>query len=840
MQLRLARVPSFLLFAGIAMLIHAGVASSAQRPQVAPPTVFFYPVPPIVQGQDARLTWNTLNATAVSIDQGVGPQALNGFALVHPTVDTDYTLTATGPGGSTSATQRVTVLPPPPGAHVVVSALPQPLVLLPGTKGSTSFTLANNGGQSTLVNLAAQGGFFSVGFSSFSLSPGGSQTVSITTNVLQPTTYQGAVVVTVQSDSSMLSIPVQALVVPPPSGPTSVTTAENRVDLAVGPETTTVTGSTSFTNTSQQPLTALVTSDVPWMTPDKNVVTIGPGQTVVIGFTIDRTKRPDSGALQGSARCGLILTYLSGSATAGAQRVRPLDGPTPTVSITTVAIVDTVKPGTKAGSPPTLAPGEIAIVFAGAGHVKKGGTNFVSDLAIINGTGTRDLKGLTLFHLPVGGAPSSSNVSNVAAAGSITLVDVTKNVFDNQTAASSLQIRGTEVANISALANLVSLGNPAGLATAALPPFRSDRAAAPGQTILLNGLAQNGTAVQTEMSLQEMTGAAATGRVDYYDATGSAVGSATVNVPAFGLQALPTAPPATAASAIVTNDSSSTGWLQAEAFRTDSRSGDGWTLIDWRRQNNFAGTGAVLIPVAGSTAGLNGTFFKTDVWITNAGATPGGGTLQFYPGGGAGGTIRSKRVPLGGHETAILPDVTSVFLEIPDDSFGYLLFTPDSGTNAAVCARTYTNNANGGAYSSAVPVVGVASALRSGQSRRFGAIDDASPLNVAKGAPATARTNLGFVEASGGTATVKVSLFYDEVQSTFSARKVGELTFSIGPRESIFLRGVSTQLVGKSRATLGDLRNMQLVVEVLTGPGTVVPFTSTVDNGTGDAIVRTE
>ena len=842
MRLRLSRVPLLLLLTGTLSIVYATVASSAQRSTVLPPQINgFYPAP-VTLGKSLLLSWSTANATAVSIDQGFGSQPLSGSITVSPIVDTDYTLTATGPGGSASRTARVTVVAPPPApvpAHLAITALPQPLVLLPSTQGSTSYTISNNGGQPAAVTITQQGTFFSGDATSFTLSAGNSRTIIITTAVLTPGTYQGAALVNVQGDSSPLTIPVLVLVVAAPAGPAVARASENRVDLAVGPEATIVIGSTTFINPGGERVTALVTSDVPWMKPDQSVATIDPGQTVTLGFTIDRSRRPDASALQGSARCGLILTYLSGPAPA-AQRIHSLDGSAPPVSITTVTIVDTVKPATKTGGPAALADGEVAIVLSGAGHVQKAGVNFVSDLAIVNATGTRDLKGLTLFHLPLGGTASSTPVTNVAAAGSVTLVDVTRNVFNNQTGAGSLQIRGAEAANITALANLVNLGNPAGAAGAPIPPFRSDRAATGGQTIVLTGLAQDDSSLRTDVSVQEMVGAPASARVDYYDAAGSPVGNVIVSLGPFGLQQLPSGVPSSAVMAMVTNDPSSAGRLQAHALRSDSRSGDGWTLVDWRRQNDFAGTGAVLIPVAGSTAGLNGTFFKTDVWITNPGSSPGGGNLRFYPAAGTGGTIESKRVPLAARETAVLADVTAGFLSIPGRSLGYLVFTPESGTNAAVSARTYTMNSSGGSYSSGVPVVNLASALKAGQSKRFGALDDASPGNVAKGAPATSRTNLGLVETSGNFATIKVSLSYDEVQSTFSVRKVGEQTFSIGPNEAIFIRGLSNQLIGKTRASFGDLRNIQLRVEVLSGQGSVVPFTSSVDNGTGDATVRVE
>jgi len=67
----------------------------------------------IDRGGSATLTWSTTDATSVSID-GLGTVDLNGSQKVSPTVSTTYRLTAQGPGGSTDATARLTVVEPPP------------------------------------------------------------------------------------------------------------------------------------------------------------------------------------------------------------------------------------------------------------------------------------------------------------------------------------------------------------------------------------------------------------------------------------------------------------------------------------------------------------------------------------------------------------------------------------------------------------------------------------------------------------------------------------------------------------------------------------------------------
>ena len=69
----------------------------------------------IQAGQSASLTWQTTNATDVSID-GIGAVQPNGSQSVSPGDSTTYRLTAKGAGGSQEATARLTVTqaPPPP------------------------------------------------------------------------------------------------------------------------------------------------------------------------------------------------------------------------------------------------------------------------------------------------------------------------------------------------------------------------------------------------------------------------------------------------------------------------------------------------------------------------------------------------------------------------------------------------------------------------------------------------------------------------------------------------------------------------------------------------------
>jgi peptidoglycan-associated lipoprotein len=68
----------------------------------------------IDKGGTSTLSWNSTDATQLSIAPDVGAVTAQGSTKVTPADSTTYTITATGPGGSASATASVTVNAPPP------------------------------------------------------------------------------------------------------------------------------------------------------------------------------------------------------------------------------------------------------------------------------------------------------------------------------------------------------------------------------------------------------------------------------------------------------------------------------------------------------------------------------------------------------------------------------------------------------------------------------------------------------------------------------------------------------------------------------------------------------
>ena len=114
---------------------------SAPPPAPKAPTVAQFSAEPssIQRGQSATLRWEISGDTSnVSINQGIGTVRSTGSQDVTPTSSTTYTLTATGPGGSVTASDTVSVVTPPPPA-----ATPPP-VTVPPARGTVETRLSSD------------------------------------------------------------------------------------------------------------------------------------------------------------------------------------------------------------------------------------------------------------------------------------------------------------------------------------------------------------------------------------------------------------------------------------------------------------------------------------------------------------------------------------------------------------------------------------------------------------------------------------------------------------------------------------------------------------------------
>jgi peptidoglycan-associated lipoprotein len=96
----------------------ASKTTQAPTEQAAAPVASLTVTPATVErGQSAQLSWNTNNASTVTID-GIGTVDATGSKTITPKESTTYHLSAKGAGGATEATARINV-------KVAVSEMPK-------------------------------------------------------------------------------------------------------------------------------------------------------------------------------------------------------------------------------------------------------------------------------------------------------------------------------------------------------------------------------------------------------------------------------------------------------------------------------------------------------------------------------------------------------------------------------------------------------------------------------------------------------------------------------------------------------------------------------------------
>ena len=105
--------------------------------------------------------------------------------------------------------------------------------------------------------------------------------------------------------------------------------------------------------------------------------------------------------------------------------------------------------------------------------------------------------------------------------------------------------------------------------------------------------------------------------------------------------------------------------------------------------------------------------------------------------------------------------------------------------------------------------------------------------------PATFRSNLGLMEVTGQPATVRVTLRFMYPLGLVTASGVASKDYSLSGNQFI-LTSLTRDILGAGRDEIGDLKNLVIEIAVTEGEGRVAFFISSVDNGTGDTVLRTE
>lgn len=804
-----------------------------------PPKILSFAATPKIMkaGDSATLSWSTLGATSVTIDRGIGTVVGSGTRAVAPAASSVYTLTASSAGGTATARAFIEVLT---GAAVNVHGLPRAMLQLAGTAGaSTSYTLTNSGATATAIALAQSGDFFTQSPPAFTLAPGASQTITITATAQPAGAFVGTSNPSGFGVPAALRIPIRLLSVAPSSGNVTAEPDANRIDVSAESGTS-PTGSIRFRNRGTARLTGILNSDEPWLVPQPGTVTIDPGQTATLTFSIDRSQRPDAAKLAGSVAGSLSLSFLRSGGTSFAKQ-QPANSTATIPSVSLVKVVDTVKPTTSVGGIPALGAGEVGLLIPGVGHTTgTSGASFVSDVSILNALSGDPVDDVKLYYTPANGnastAAQSTSLPGLEGQANVAIADVVKNVFNGNDEVGTLHIRSKDADKLAVAATVLSTGTANGTFGNTIPVFRTDRSTPAGSALVLTALRKDAMA-HTNLYVQETSGTATTVQMQFLGADGSAIGSRPPDsIGPFQLLQLVDVVPQGAVAAVITNTAG--GMIAAYATPVDDASGDTWAITDWSTQLGYTATESVIVPVAGSVHGANDTFYRTDVTITNRGTAQASGTLRYIA---RTGEQFEHDIALGPKQSAVLSDVVSGTFGVTGDSMGYLVFMPDTGT-FALASRTFaTVGANPGTFGTGVPALGFSSALRTGDSRPIAGLSDAARTTVTDGTPGTFRTNFALMETAGAPVTVRVTFRFtfpagEKAQGSGSAYR----DYDLNPNAFLLLNSIASEILGAARLTFGDLTNVEADFQVLSGSGAAVLFTSSVDNATGDSILRSE
>ncbi|MBW3671719.1 MAG: hypothetical protein KY432_08625, partial [Acidobacteria bacterium] len=680
---------------------------------------------------------------------------------------------------------------------------------------------------------------------SFSIAPGEEQVVTITGLQRGTGSYKGASILSGVGVPSGTEVTIKLLAVPTPDGPTAADPETPRIDVSA-PQGSNPSGTAVFRNTGEATIEGTVESSVPWLIPEEGLIVIPPGETATVSFTIDRSQRPADGSL-GSREGFLRLVFRTGPGSG--KGVAPANGAASQTATTT--IVDTATPPVAPGQIPPLQPGNVALFVPGAGHVQGGAGLFFSDINLVNLSSFQTLNDVQMWYTPLNSDQSvTTSFGGIAATTPLAMADVVKTVFESESTLGSLQIRSPNIESLSVSANifLQTKGENPQFYGNTIPVIRSDRSLGPNQSFYVTGLTQTSQS-HTNLFIQETAGGTVVADIEFLDESGQTLGELNgVQVGPFRLHGLfhsqnnPFMPNGSV-TAVITSRNESTGRFSAYATPVDRLSGDSWSLVDWNAQESFAGTEEMVIPVAGALQGANNLYFRTDLAAVNRSDETASGILTYITRPGEGRAPIHQSITLGPDQSVVFEDVTTNLFGVDPSQFtlGYMKFLPQSGSLSVTSRNFATVGNDPGTFGTGVATVPATAALQLGDVRRIGGVRDASLETVQKGVPGTFRSNVGLMEVSGqAPVTVRVTVYYSFDTILAAARGSASKQYTLQPNEYLQLNRISREILGESRDDYGNFENLQVDFAIVGGDGAAVAYVSSVENDTGDSILRVD
>jgi PKD repeat protein len=189
----------------------------------------------------------------------------------------------------------------------------------------------------------------------------------------------------------------------------------------------------------------------------------------------------------------------------------------------------------------------------------------------------------------------------------------------------------------------------------------------------------------------------------------------------------------------------------------------------------------------GAVPGAGGTFFRSNLSITNRNASPAEVAIDYVP-RGSGAPAATQSITIGAHSTRFFQDaVTELFPAV--GGAGTFILRTSTATPVVAWARTFNDRDLSGTLGQFIPafgtedLIGAQGAILQGLSESGGF-----------------RTNLGIVNVSAGAATLTVEVWSRD------GTKIGEKNYPVGAGQAAFIGRVMLDITGREDISDAYLR----------------------------------
>ncbi len=844
------------------------------------PVLTSFPTAPVTAGSRFTLAWSPVFGTAREGRYEVLASAKADCSAPRTFTTTDPSLTVpTEAGQDASYCIAVRAVSSdgcasdasPPVVVQVKAALPsfevvkpqRPLAVAnqgqPAT-ATSSVAFRNVGASPGSLQLAAQGGFFSVAPAEFpDVAPG--QTVVATlsfsgASTVQPGIRLGRLVGAwqVQGQPRGTATPVLLAVLPgtplASSGSRPEPVGTNEIHFRTyGPGSPTPRQAT-IRNTGSKALrlTPAIGPGGAWLSVSGDFTTpLAPGEERAFTLSVDRTLRSSA---DGPPPLVTLLRFQNADGTAD--------------DTTDFQVFDEELPTPASGSGrPALAPGETSLVFGSSVSAQGAGATFVSDGWIRNGGS--DPAPLTVYYSPDGAADADSLKSSflLPAYTTVRLSDFVQGLFE-RSGSGHVEVRSPALASLSVRTTVDSLVTKGGIAVrygAEIPVVTAGQGVgsdeAPGASLFVTGIRGGaGAPFRTNVILAETSGRGATVLLRLRDAAGSVVSEVQKSVAAHSklqvnatdttlfpsaaaydhgsLEVVRVAGTGTVAAFATVIDNASQAYTtrlgrflpSATAPSSVAIAAPGLragTPADAPLLAASATTLRAVLPAAARTEGVNDSFFTTSVSLTNGSAEAASVQLTYRP--DVGDPVGPLPLTVAARATVTLDDVVGTFFHLATDTAGTVLFEGDDLARLTVASDTSTP------IDRSHPEKGVSLSTLAWYSDSspevFGAPESGASANVVShpGLEESAqfRTNLVLAEVTGQPATVRVRI----TAKGSGGAPLADREVSLPPFGRVQINRFLRDLTGQPDAELVDVETS---VEAESGTGRVVVLATKIAN----------